>query len=173
MRENTAPAEQFTGLILLTGVDTPGVAASLFVTLAPFAVHVIDVEQVVINNRLILTVLIGANPAHQKAIEADLNACALTQDVDIATLFGNSEVPAMAPGLFDVLISATKLHPRALALTTQSITNAGGNIEAFIRTSDHPISIAISISGASKNVIELALSSLLFADDTTVSVSVR
>lgn len=173
MRENTAQPEQFTGLILLTGIDAPGIAASLFEALAPFAVHVIDIEQVVINNRLILTVLIGANPAHQKAIEEDLNACALAENVDIATLFGNSEVASMTQGLFDVLISAAKLHPRALALTTKSITNAGGNIEGFARTSDHPISIAMSISGVSKNVIELALSSLLFEDDTKVSVRVR
>lgn len=170
MTENAAQPEQFTGLILLTGVDTPGIAASLFETLAPFAVHVIDIEQVVINKRLILTVLIGANPAHQNAIEADLNACASAQNVDIATLFAKSAVPSMVQGLFDVLLSAAKLHPRALALTTKTITNAGANIEGFARTSDNPVSISITISGVSKNVIELALSSLLFEDDTTVSI---
>ena len=63
MTENTAQPDQFTGLILLTGTDKPGIAASLFETLAPFAVHIIDIEQLVINDRLILTVLIGANPA--------------------------------------------------------------------------------------------------------------
>lgn len=170
MTENAAQPEQFTGLILLTGVDTPGIAASLFETLAPFTVHVIDIEQVVINKRLILTVLIAANPAHQNAIEADLNACASAQNVDIATLFAKSEVPSMAQGLFDVLIGAAKLHPRALALTTKAITNAGANIEGFARTSDNPVAITITISGVSKNVIELALSSLLFEDDTTVSI---
>ena len=90
MTEKSAQSEQFTGLILLTGVDAPGIAYSLFETLAPFAVHVIDIEQVVISNRLILTVLIGANPAHQIAIEEDLASCATALDVDIATLFGTT-----------------------------------------------------------------------------------
>ena len=54
MTENSVQPDQFTGLILLTGSDRPGIAASLFETLSPFAVHVMDIEQVVINTRLIL-----------------------------------------------------------------------------------------------------------------------
>ena len=52
MTEKSAQIEQFTGLILVTGEDAPGIAASVFETLAPFAVHVIDVEQLIINDRL-------------------------------------------------------------------------------------------------------------------------
>jgi len=85
MTHEDAQTEVFTGLILLTGIDKPGIAASLFETLSPFAVRVIDIEQIVINHRLILTVLLGANSAHQSAIEDDLTACALALDVDIAT----------------------------------------------------------------------------------------
>ena len=100
MTENSAQPDQFTGLILLTGSDRPGIAASLFETLSPFAVHVLDIEQVVINNRLILTVLIGASAAHQGAIEEDLNTCALNLDVDIATLFGKGPLaPLPRPSL--------------------------------------------------------------------------
>ena len=99
MTQNSAQPEQFTGLILLTGIDAPGIASSLFETLAPFAVHIIDIEQVVISNRLILTVLIVANPAHQSAIEEDLASCATALDVDIATLFGKTELATMPQDL--------------------------------------------------------------------------
>jgi phosphoserine phosphatase len=170
MTENKALSEQFTGLILLTGTDKPGVAASLFETLAPFAVHVIDIEQIVINNRLILTVLIGANPAHQSAIEEDLNACASVLEVDIATLFAQSVVPAMPRELIDVSISSAKLHPRSLSLVTRLIDDNGANIEGFVRTSENPVSVVITISGASKSDIESAMSSLVFEDPTTFSV---
>ena len=115
MTENSAQPDQFTGLILLTGSDKPGIAASLFQALSPFAVHILDIEQVVINNRLILTVLIGANAAHQNAIEEDLNACALNLDVDIATLFGNGPLVPVAPNLIEVHIGAEKLHPGSVA----------------------------------------------------------
>ena len=170
MTENSAQTEQFTGLILLTGVDRPGIAAALFETLAPFAIHVIDVEQVVNHNRLILTVLIGANPAHQNAIEEDLASCASELDVDIATVFGKSQLSPMARGLISVHITSQKMHPQVMALVTQAITDSGANIESISRTSDSPVSIVISISGVSKDGLEIALKSLSFEDATTVLV---
>jgi len=173
MTENSAQTEQFTGLILLTGVDKPGIAAALFETLAPFAVHVIDVEQVVNNNRLILTVLLGANPAHQSAIEADLNTCATELDVDIATLFGKSVIPLMQHGLIKILITSPKLHPKALATVTQSLAHSGANIERFARASGTPVCIEITISGVSQEIVESLLSSFSFEDSTTISLSER
>jgi len=170
MTENSTQTERFTGLILLTGVDRPGIAAALFETLAPFAIHVIDVEQVVNHNRLILTVLIGANPAHQNAIEEDLASCASALDVDIATVFGKSQLSPMARRLITVHITSQKMHPQAMALVTQAITESGANIESFSRSSDNPVSIVISISGVSKDALEIALKSLSFGDATTVSV---
>jgi phosphoserine phosphatase len=172
MTENPAQPQQFTGLILLTGTDAPGIATSLFETLAPFAVHVIDIEQVVINARLILTVLIGANPAHQKAIEDDLGACATALDVDIATIFAKTDIQMVPQRLLKVVVASVKLHPQALALVTDSITNSGANIESFSRISDDPTTIAITTSGVSKEDLDFALSSVIFEDVTTVSLSV-
>ena len=77
----------YTGLILVSGVDSPGITKALFDTLSPFAVTVLDVEQVVIRQRLILTVLISLNPDHADAIDEDLTACAAELSVDIATSF--------------------------------------------------------------------------------------
>jgi len=169
MTQNTAQAEQFTGLILLTGTDKPGIAASLFQTLAPFAVHVIDIEQVIINNRLILTVLIGANPAHQSAIEEDLNSCALTLDVDIATLFGKAALALTPHNLLEVHVNAPKLHPQAVALVAQAITDSGANIFRVIRTSDEPVSMCFTISDVDKTAIEAALAGVSFEDATSVT----
>ncbi len=171
MTQSTAQTEQFTGLILLTGVDRPGIAASLFETLAPFAVHVIDVEQIVSHNRLILTVLIGANPAHQSAIEEDLESCASEIGVDIATVFAKSEVSPMPRGLTSVYIASPKIHPQAMALVTQAIAKSGANIESIARTSDSPTSFAISISGLSRDALDQALETLSLEDSTTISVS--
>ena len=169
MTENSAQPDQFTGLILLTGSDKPGIAASLFQTLSPFAVHILDIEQVVINNRLILTVLIGASAAHQSAIEEDLNACAESLDVDIATLFGKGPLAPLASNLTEIQLGAEKLHPTSVALVSQAITDTGANIERFVRTSDQPVSINITISGVTKADIDAALSSLIFEHATTIS----
>ena len=39
----TEEKDQFTGLILLTGIDKPGITETLFVTLAPFSLTVLDI----------------------------------------------------------------------------------------------------------------------------------
>jgi hypothetical protein len=57
-----------------------------------------------------------------------------------------------------------------MALVTQAITESGANIESFSRVLDNPVSIVISISGVSKDALEIALTSLSFEDATTVSV---
>jgi phosphoserine phosphatase len=169
MTENSVQPDHFTGLILLTGSDNPGIAASLFETLSPFAVNVLDIEQIVINSRLILTVLIGASAAHQSAIEEDLNTCALNLDVDIATLFGKGPLAQLPQNLLEVHLIAEKLHPSSVALVSQVITNAGANIERFVRTASNPIAITITISDAKKREIDSAFDSLVFEHSTTVS----
>jgi phosphoserine phosphatase len=167
MTEKTAQQEQFTGLILLTGTDKPGISASLFETLAPFAVHILDLEQIVINHRLILTVLIGANPAHQTAIEEDLAACAAELDVDIATIFATSSLTTPSKNLVEIHISSVKLHPRIVALVTRAVADTGANIERFVRESTNPTSICMTVSGSAAEQISAALANLPLEDATT------
>ena len=95
--KNGVSEQQFTGLILVSGVDSPGITEALFETLAPFAVTILDIQQVVIRGRLILTVLISLSPAHAKSIETDLEDCATQLCVDIATAFESSDQKTIAP----------------------------------------------------------------------------
>jgi phosphoserine phosphatase len=54
MPNKKSPA--FTGLILVSGEDRPGITQSLMNVLSEFAVNVIDIEQLIIRDRLLLTV---------------------------------------------------------------------------------------------------------------------
>ena len=128
--------EQFTGLILLSGVDRPGITEALFNTLAPFSITILDIEQVIISDRLILTVLIALNPAHEKALEDDLLECASELEVDIATLFSKTTKSSIATkrGLLHVVILSSKLMPQAIAAIAGAIAASGGNIERVSRT---------------------------------------
>ena len=122
----------YTGLILVSGVDSPGITKALFDTLSPFAVTVLDVEQVVIRQRLILTVLISLNPDHADAIDEDLTACAAELSVDIATSFseqGGLSIAAKS-GLVHVVALANPMPPSAVAAIAESIAHEGGNIES-------------------------------------------
>lgn len=164
---------QFTGLILLSGVDKPGITESLFNVLAPFSITILDIEQVIISERLILTVLISLNPAHEKAIESDLMECALDLDVDIATLFStkDSSTISIKKDLIYVVILSSRLTPKAVAGVASAITNAGANIERVTRTASTPITaIEFIISGADQNSISTALAPVAVAQSIDIAV---
>lgn len=164
---------QFTGLILLSGVDKPGITQSLFNVLAPFSITILDIEQVVISQRLILTVLISLNPAHEEAIEADLMECALALDVDIATLFSTKDSSTILAkkDLIHVVILSSKLTPSAVAGVASAITDAGANIERVSRTASSPITaIEFIISGTHQSTISTALAPVAVAQSIDIAV---
>jgi predicted amino acid-binding ACT domain protein len=130
-------------------------------------VHILDIEQIVINHRLILTVLIGANPSHQTAIEEDLAACATALDVDIATIFAKNSLTDVPKELAEIHISSVKLHPRTVALVTKIVAHTGANIEKFARDSINPTSICMTVSGSTAEQISAALENLPLEDSTT------
>lgn len=166
--------EQFTGLILLSGVDKPGITEALFTTLAPFSISVLDIEQVVISNRLILTVLISLNPAHEKAIEKDLMDCANALDVDIATLFAHTNISSITEkkGLLHVVILSSQLKPQAVAAVAGVISGAGANIERVTRTASTPVTaIEFIVSGAAQEALSSALSPLAAIEGIDIAVS--
>ena len=170
----TDKSEQFTGLILLSGVDAPGITETLFETLAPFAVNILDIEQVVIRGRVILTVLISCSPAHAKAIEADLDTCAQTLSVDIASAFEVSAITDIAAkkSLLHVVVLAQTLTPKAINVVASTIALNNGNIERIHRTASYPVTaIEFTVSGAliGKLRTELAAIAAEHAIDVAIS----
>lgn len=170
---NSADDEQFTGLILLSGVDKPGITASLFEVLSAFAITVVDIEQVVIKDRLILTVLIALNPAHESAIAADLESCATSLDVDIATLFsyeGKSAVSTKA-GLVHVVILSTKMNPTAISELATGMSEIGANIERITRLASTPVTaIEFVLSGANQQKLSQSLSPIASRNGIDIAV---
>ena len=164
----------FTGLILVSGVDTPGITKALFDTLAPFAVTVLDIEQVVIRQRLILTVLISLNPDHAAAIDEDLTSCAERLSVDIGTSFseqGGSTIAAKS-GLVHVVALANPLIPSSIAAIAESIANENGNIERIHRTASYPITaIEFIVSGVDVLTLRHNLAKVAAASEIDIAVS--
>lgn len=175
MEINTGVAQaQFTGLILVSGVDSPGITEELFETLAPFAVTVLDIEQVVIRGRLILTVLISLSPAHSDAIEVDLQACGEKIGVDIATAFESSDHTTIAAkrALLHVVVLAQSLKPQAVNAVASVIADNDGNIERIHRTASYPLTaIEFTVSGADLTRLRPALALAGNAHDVDIAVS--
>jgi phosphoserine phosphatase len=174
LRHMSDEKSQFTGLILVSGIDSPGITQSLFETLAPFAITVLDIEQVVIRERLILTVLIALNPAHAQSIEEDLEACAQKLGVDIATSFqeqGQSTIAAKS-GLVHVVALGNPLAPTTIAAIAAAIATRGGNIERIHRTASYPITaIEFIVSGADQKEIRQCLAEVTLTHSVDIAVS--
>jgi phosphoserine phosphatase len=167
-------SDQFTGLILLSGVDAPGITESLFETLAPFAVNILDIEQVVIRGRVILTALISCNPAHAKAIEADLDSCAANLGVDIASAFELSSITDIAAkkSLLHVVVLAQDLTPKAINSVANTIAANGANIERIHRTASYPVTaIELTVSGAILKDLRIKLAAVAVVNSIDIAIS--
>ncbi len=167
-------SEFYTGLILVSGEDRPGITEALFDTLAPFSMTIIDIEQVVIRSRLILTILISLDRAHAEAIEVDVNEKAASLDLDIAIAFSEqkSESIAAKTGLTHVVILSQELKPSALAAIAAAIAGVNANIERIQRTASYPVTaIECVVSGASTTVLKSALTPLATEHSVDIAVS--
>jgi len=166
-------AAQFTGLVLLSGVDKPGITQALFNTLAPFKISILDIEQVVIKDRLILTVLISLNPDHQEAIEEDLQKIASEIGVDIATLYSVTESGFIVSkqGLIHVVVLGKKITPQAIALISSAIASQNSNIERIFRTASSPVlAIEFVVSGSSHEELSQLLTPIAAAHSIDIAV---
>jgi len=136
----------YTGLILISGAEASGIASGLNETLAPFAISILDISQMTIRGRVILTALISLNKDHSAAIEEDLLAFAQTRDLDIAIDFSavvNSSLAAKAH-VVEFIISSSHLPPGALAtllVAIESIDGSVTNIHPELTSDDTTITI--------------------------------
>lgn len=166
--------QQYTGLILLSGIDTPGITQGLFDTLSQFSVSILDIEQVVIRDRVILTTLISLAPAHANAIEADLNQLAEKLQVDIAASFQEQNLESIAAksGLMHVVALGNPPSTASIAALAAEIAHHDGNIERIHRTASYPITaIEFIVSGTQEDCLRPALSKVAadFGIDVAVS----
>ena len=159
----------FTGLVLISGADAPGVTQSLFETLSPFAIVVLDMEQVVIRGRLILTALLALDPAHSDGLEDDLLALGAKLGLDVAVDFTDierereTEIDSTA---LQLVILAKELKPQAIAKVAAVINSHSGNVERFRRTAAYPVTaiefdvslpLNKSVQDLQRDLAELAL----------------
>jgi phosphoserine phosphatase len=142
MSEEVLHHPTFTGLILLSGVDAPGVTQSLFETLSPFSITILDMEQVVIRGRLILTTLISLDPAHSDAVEDDLVELGVRLGLDVAIDFSdidNFSSPTVHEQALQLVVLSKTLKPKAIAQVAAVINQHNGNVDRFRRTAAYPV----------------------------------
>ena len=164
----------FTGLILVSGEDRPGITQSLMKVLSQFSVNVIDVEQLIIRDRLLLTVLITLDENHAEAVAADLSILQEEIGLDIAIDFVHHEQNNENSELLNVVIIGESIKPIGLAAVADEIARLGGNIIAIRRTATTPVlAIELNIEIPNKSIKEIQRSLAKVAITNRIDLAVE
>jgi phosphoserine phosphatase len=166
---------QHTGLILVSGIDAPGVTQALFATLEPFAITILDIEQVVIRGRLILTALITLDPAHATAIERDLLEKTDQLGLDLAIDFTDESKKDINGSNLHIVALSQKLLPSGIAALATKIAEQGGNIDRIHRTAAYPLTaiefeVTLQSTESSLKIIQRELAEIARANEIDIAV---
>ena len=176
MPNKKSPA--FTGLILVSGEDRPGITQNLMNVLSEFSVSVIDIEQLIIRDRLLLTVLITLNEDHAEAVAADLQLLQEKIVLDIAIEFVHHEQLTADSEQLNVVIIGESINPAPIAAVADEIGRLGGNIIGIRRTATTPVlAIELNIQIPNKSIkdVQRALAKVAITNriDLAVEPSIR
>lgn len=121
----------FTALILISGVDRPGITSALINKLAEFSINITDMKQIVVGERLIQTIQIRLLPDHAMALEADLNELSAKIGADIAIDFTQDLADHEDKTKAFFMLVEDNLNPKRLTHLTNFIQKLNGNITSM------------------------------------------
>ena len=175
MSQDTFEKLEHTGLILISGLDAPGVTQALFATLEPFAVTILDIEQVLIRGRLILTTLISLDPAHASAIETDLLDTTKKLGLDLAIDFTDQAKSEISSANLHIVALSQNLRPAGIGALAAKIAARGGNIDRIHRTASYPLTaiefeVSLSLDEGDLKIIQRELAEIAQANGIDIAV---
>jgi phosphoserine phosphatase len=137
--------------LTFTGWDRPGITAELLGSLGD-SVEVRDIEQLVVQGRLVLSVAVDTDDVDGVR---DL-AAQLDMQVDVTSECA-AVVDRQAASAIAVLMS-TSLAAADVGRIAGEIADRGGNIERIVRTAEYPVTaIEVTVSGVPASVLKQAL----------------
>lgn len=144
-------------LVTVTGRDRPGVTAGLFAVLAPLGARVLDMEQVVIRERLVLGILLSLGDEEARTREL-LAARAAELGVQVEFSSTSSRRPVREVVRHHVTVLGQPLRAGAIAGIAARIARCGANIDRITRLSRYPItSFELLVSGCTSDRLKAEL----------------
>ncbi|MDQ4054889.1 MAG: phosphoserine phosphatase SerB [Actinomycetota bacterium] len=167
---STNPTKHETLLITLTGKDRPGVTSSVFATLSQAGVEVLDIEQILLRQRLILGVLVTV-PRDWKRLRNAVEATARDLDMSVEVERGSGDNRARREGRSHVTVIGSPLKAGAMAAIAGRIADCGGNIDRIERMARYPVTaIDLHVSGAEPHALRSLLATEAAAQGIDVAV---
>ncbi len=159
-----------TVLVTLIGTDQSGVTTRLFDDLASFAVEVIDIEQLVVRGRLILSALLTI-PDDREGLERTVRAVGEAFGLDVSVEYGTGDNRPRRVGRSQVVILGAPLKPAAMAALAAQIKDDGGNIDRIVRMARYPVTaIRMEVSGADPDELQAHLAAVAFEQGVDIAV---
>ncbi|MFI5428683.1 phosphoserine phosphatase SerB [Aeromicrobium sp. UC242_57] len=142
----------------------------LFTAFAPFGVEVIDVEQLVVRGRLVLSALVTV-PDDKASFEATAVAAADEVGLEVTIEYGTGDNRPRRVGRAQSRRAGAPLRPGALAALTQRIKDDGGNIDRIVRMARYPVTaIRMEVSGADPDLLQSDLAAVAYEQGVDVAV---
>jgi len=164
-----------TMLVTCSGRDRPGMMAALFSALAAHDVEILDVEQLVIQGRLIAGVLLAmhGDPA---SLRHSLSQTARALRMEHEVVLVEDGLPAGQADeqpLLHVMVLGRPLRPGAIAAVCQRVTDAGGNIQSVTQLSRSPgVSLELTVRADEDTLREsLAMATTMSGLDIAVELA--
>ncbi|MDP8978895.1 MAG: phosphoserine phosphatase SerB [Actinomycetota bacterium] len=157
-------------LITVTGRDRLGLTSRLAAALAEQQARVLDMEQVVIRDRLTLGILVSPGVDEQTTRQAvRATAAELGVDVDFTSMAARR--PRAATHRHYVTLLGQPLRTCAIAGVTARIAGCGANIDRIVRLSRYPItSFELLVSGGDPERLRSELATEAAAQRVDVAV---
>ncbi|TAM64661.1 phosphoserine phosphatase SerB [Mycobacterium sp.] len=136
-----SPPPKVSVLITVTGVDQPGVTATLFEALSRHGVELLNVEQVVIRHRLTLGVLVRCPPdvADGSALRHDVESAIRKVGLDVS-IERSDEVPIIRePSTHTIFVLGRPITAGAFGAVAREVAALGVNIDLIRGVSDYPV----------------------------------
>jgi phosphoserine phosphatase len=144
-------------LVTIVGKDRPGVTSALFAALSAFGVEVLDIEQVVLRQRLVLGVLVTV-PRDETSLRRSLEKVAADLGMDLDLQRGTGDNSARRQGRSHVTVLGRPLRPSAVSAIAGRIADTGANIDRIVRMARYPVTaIEMDVSGTDPELLRKLL----------------
>ncbi|MGH3458996.1 phosphoserine phosphatase SerB [Aeromicrobium sp.] len=162
-----------TVLVTLTGADQSGVSTRLFERLSGFDIEVIDVEQLIVRGRLVLSALVTV-PNDLTTFEQTMRSVGDQFGLEVELEQGIGDNRPRRVGRGQVTLLGHPLRPAAMAAITQRITDAGGNIDRILRLARYPVTaLRLEVSGADPDILQADLAEAAYKHGVDIAVEER
>jgi len=149
-------------LITVTGHDKPGVTSALFEVLSGHEVELLNVEQVVIRNRLTLGVLVSAplDVAEGKVLRDEIGAAIHGVGLDVS-IERSDDLPVIRdPSTHTIMVLGRPITAEAFGTVAHEVAALGVNIDLIRGVSDYPVtglelrvSVPLGVGGQLQEVL--------------------